>query len=237
MIMAIKALQDTKHPAKKSDQLDRYFAMARDFKDHFSRSCTPYFVGLWDTISSIGWIENPVRLPYTSNNPDIQIGRHAIAIDERRAFFRPNLWHPTAAGGPKDIKQVWFPGVHSDVGGGYPETESGLAKVTLAWLLDEARAAGLVIDRSREDLVLGRKGGGYVAPDPQAAAHESLTLPWWPAELVFKRHYDWQTKKEERRMNLFRRRTIPPGSLIHQSAYQRGEEYRRRLPADGVPVQ
>jgi uncharacterized protein (DUF2235 family) len=91
----------------------------------------------------VGWIENPVRLPYTSNNPDIRIGRHAIAIDERRAFFRSNLWHPTASGGPKDIKQVWFPGVHCDVGGGYPEAESALAKIPLGWMLEEARNAGL----------------------------------------------------------------------------------------------
>jgi uncharacterized protein (DUF2235 family) len=36
-------------------------------------------------------VQNPLRLPYKSNNPDIEIGRHAIAIDERRAFFRTNL--------------------------------------------------------------------------------------------------------------------------------------------------
>src|SRR5215470_18627889 len=88
----------------------------------------------------------PLRLPYTANNPDIQIGRHAIAIDERRAFFRPNLWRPTATGGPRDVKQVWFPGVHGDVGGGYPETESSLSKVPLEWMLREAASAGLLTD-------------------------------------------------------------------------------------------
>lgn len=236
MMMAITSLRE-KGAEKNKDELDRYFGMARECKDHFcQKGCNPYFVGVWDTVSSVGWIENPVRLPYTSNNPDIQIGRHAIALDERRAFFRSNLWHPTPTGGPKDIKQVWFPGVHGDVGGGYPETESGLAKIALAWMLREAGNAGLVIDKAREDLVLGRAGGGYVAPDPKAAAHESLTLSWWPAEFLFKRHYDWETKKEGRRMNLFRRRTIPAGSSIHQSAYERGDAYKAGLPADGVPV-
>jgi uncharacterized protein (DUF2235 family) len=236
MMMAITSLRERDDPEKNKNELDRYFGIAREFKDHFCGACKPYFVGVWDTVSSVGWIENPVRLPYTSNNPDIQIGRHAIAIDERRAFFRSNLWHPTPTGGPKDIKQVWFPGVHGDVGGGYVESESGLAKIALQWMLDEARTAGLVTDKSREDLVLGRKGSGYVAPNPKADPHESLTWPWWPAEFVYKRHYDWDKKKEGRRMNLFRRRTIPSGSFIHQSAYERGDEYRNRLPADGVPV-
>jgi uncharacterized protein (DUF2235 family) len=236
MMMAITSLRE-RDPEKNKPELDRYFGMARDFKDHFCRKgCNPYFVGVWDTVSSVGWIENPVRLPYTSNNPDIEIGRHAIAIDERRAFFRANLWHPSSTGGPKDIKQVWFPGVHADVGGGYPEAESGLAKNALQWLLVEAHNAGLLTDKSREDLVLGKLENGYVAPNLKAEAHESLTWPWWPAEFVYKGHYDWEKKREGRRMNLFRRRTIPRGSLIHQSAYERGDEYRKRLPADGVPV-
>ena len=186
-------------------------------------------------MSSVGWIENQARLPFTGNNPDIGIGRHAIAIDERRAFFRSNLWHPAANGGPKDLKQVWFPGVHCDVGGGYPEAESGLAKIPLEWMLDEARNAGLITDPARENLVLGRAGGGYVAPDPNAAMHESLTWPWYPAEFILKRHYNWDKNKEERRMNLFRRRTIPPGSLIHRSAYGRGAAYTAQLPPTGIP--
>jgi uncharacterized protein (DUF2235 family) len=236
MMMAITSLRE-RDVDKNRPELDRYFELAREFKDHFCRKgCNPYFVGVWDTVSSVGWIQNPVRLPYTSNNPDIQIGRHAIALDEHRAFFRSNLWHPTALGGPKDIKQVWFPGVHADIGGGYAESESGLAKIALQWLLAEACNAGLVTDKSREDLVLGRTGSGYVAPNPKAVAHESLTWPWWPAEFFYKRHYDWDKKTEGRRMNLFRRRTVPPGSLIHQSAYERGDAYSSRLPADAVRV-
>jgi uncharacterized protein (DUF2235 family) len=236
MMMAITFLREKGAPEKHETELKCYFDLAREFKDHFSRTdCNPYFVGVWDTVSSVGWIESPVRLPYTSNNPDIRIGRHAIAIDERRAFFRSNLWHPTASGGPKDVKQVWFPGVHCDVGGGYPEAESALSKIPLGWMLEEARSAGLLTDPAREDLVLGRAGRGYVAPDPKADMHESLTWPWYPAEFVLKRHYDWDKKKEGRRMNLFRRRSIPPGSLIHRSAYERGDDYAKRLPPDGIP--
>ena len=90
-----------------------------------------------------------MKLPYSANNPDIAIGRHAVSIDERRAFFRTNLWRPdppSADSGPKDLKQVWFPGVHCDVGGGYPEAESGLSKFALEWMVREAALVGLLID-------------------------------------------------------------------------------------------
>jgi uncharacterized protein (DUF2235 family) len=236
MMMAISNIRRGETDESKK-LLDNYFGLARQFKDHYSvKECSPYFVGVWDTVSSVGWIENPVRLPYTSDNPDISIGRHAIAIDERRAFFRSNLWHPTEAGGPKDVKQVWFPGVHCDIGGGYPEIDSGLSKITLEWMLKEAVPVGLITDPTRVDRILGRSGCGYAPPNADAKMHESLTGWWLAAEFVPKRHYNWDSKEEERRANLFRRRTIPDGSLIHESAYNRGPEYAQRLPANSTCV-
>jgi uncharacterized protein (DUF2235 family) len=217
---------------------DAYFGLARAFKEAMSRTdCRPWFVGVWDTVSSIGWVENPLKLPYVSNNPDIEIGRHAVAIDERRAFFRSHLWWPpedaSRPRGPKDLLQVWFPGVHCDVGGGYPEKESGLSKVALEWMLDEAAAKGLLLDERKREAILGRDGSGrYVPPNARADAHESLEGFWHVAEFVWKKHYDRATGREGRRMNLHRRRTIPPGALVHASAYERGEAYRSRIPAD-----
>jgi hypothetical protein len=120
------------------------------------------------------------------------------------------------------------------VGGGYPEDERGLSKIALAWMLKEAVAAGLLTEPARIDLVLGKTDAGYVKPNALAHAHESLTLAWWPAEFVPKRHYNWATRKDERRANLFRRRTIPDGALIHQSAFDRGKEYAARLPKDPI---
>jgi uncharacterized protein (DUF2235 family) len=156
MLMAINTI-DSKNGNRSAEE-KRYFNLAADFKSTFSTQiCKPWFVGVWDTVSSIGWYENPLRLPYTSNNPDIEIGRHAIAIDERRAFFRTNLWMPKdcpSQSGPRDLKQVWFPGVHGDVGGGYPEAESGLSKIALQWMLNEAINAGLLVSPGRMDLVL-----------------------------------------------------------------------------------
>lgn len=218
-------------------------ALAEQFRDTFAtRDCRPYFVGVWDTVSSVGWVGHPLQLPYSANSPQVAIGRHALALDERRAFFRSNLWHPRAPtpsrpepGGPLDLKQVWFAGVHCDIGGGYPEATSGLSKLALEWMLAEAHDKGLRLDPTRTARVLGRDGQGYAAPDANAPMHESLTWPWWPCEFVPKPHYDWTTGRRERRMNLFRRRTVPAGSLVHGSVWRRNG-YAPKLPPDARAV-
>jgi uncharacterized protein (DUF2235 family) len=215
---------------------EEYSQLAKEFKATMScADCRPWFVGVWDTVSSVGWVENPLKLPFVTDNPDIEIGRHAIAIDERRAFFRTHLWRPGTdprkPHGPKDLVQVWFPGVHCDVGGGYPEKESGLSKIALAWMLDEAEQHGLKVVPGRKAEMLGQSPGNhFVTPNANGDMHESLKGFWNIAEFIPKRHFDWKKKKEGRRMNLFRRRTIPPGSLIHHSAYDRGADYAKRLP-------
>jgi len=216
-----------------------YFDLAAEFKR--SMSCASpqiNFVGVWDTVSSVGWVENPLHLPYEANNPDIMIGRHAVSIDERRAFFRTHLWQvpsdPSAEHGPRDMQQVWFPGVHCDVGGGYAEAESGLSKYALEWMLEEGKAAGLLVDPDREAEVLGQRGGAYVPPNPNGCIHKSLHGAWNMAEFIPKRHWNWKKGKWEHRMNLYRRRAIPPGSLVHESAYLRPDDYRKRIPPDAV---
>jgi uncharacterized protein (DUF2235 family) len=234
---AVRMLTGFNSPDKSTR--DQAFDLASQFRDTFdpSRRCALHFVGVWDTVSSVGWVENPLHLPYTANNPAILHGRHAVAIDERRAFFRTNLWWPAAsaeAAGPKDMKQVWFPGVHCDVGGGYPEAESGLSKVALQWMLKEAEAFGLICDPVRKETVLGDRGGGYVKPDFKADAHESLKGWWLLAEIVRKKHYDRTTGITSRRMNWGRRRTWPPKPSVHRAAYERGEEYTKRLPQDAI---
>jgi uncharacterized protein (DUF2235 family) len=224
---------------RQHQQAEKYFDLAADFKATLSCDCKPWFVGVWDTVSSVGWIENPLKLPYVANNPDIQIGRQAIAIDERRAFFRNHLWRkPSDSGvpyGPKDVMQVWFPGVHCDVGGGYVEQESGLSKVALDWMIEEAVKAGLAVDADKVAEILGERSKKHVRPDFNAPAHESLTGWWHLAELVPKKHYDWQTGQTHRKMNLWSRRTIPPRSLVHEAAFRRNG-YQSKIPSDAVMV-
>ncbi|MGJ5176085.1 T6SS phospholipase effector Tle1-like catalytic domain-containing protein [Bradyrhizobium oligotrophicum] len=223
-----------------SEGKQHYFRLAEEFKDTFCRTvCKPWFVGVWDTVSSVGWIENQLRLPFVADNPDIAIGRHALALDERRAFFRTNLWRPrseSADSGPKDLKQVWFAGVHCDVGGGYREAESGASKIPLQWMIREAMDKHLLVDPARLALVLGGSGAGYVAPDVDGPLHESLSPSWWPAELIPKRHFNAQTKLWERRANMGRRRTMPKAPMVHESVFRRAGDYKSRLPPDAVSV-
>jgi uncharacterized protein (DUF2235 family) len=93
------------------------------FKHTFGSPCDPHFLGLWDTVSSVGWLIDP-PWPLVNKLPDICFIRHAMAIDEHRAFFRENPVDETVQPG-RDLKQVWFAGVHSDIGGSYTEITSG----------------------------------------------------------------------------------------------------------------
>jgi uncharacterized protein (DUF2235 family) len=239
MMWAMNRLRKrTKPDAPPDARIDEYFALAAEFKKTFSRPCQPHFAGVWDTVSSVGWFSNPISLPYTANNPDIAVGRHAVAIDERRAFFRTNLWRRDAqqqVAGPKDMKQVWFPGVHCDVGGGYPEPESGLSKIALQWMIEEAGAAGLLLDTETVDLMLGRRGEGYVPPNPNACLHNSLTRWWKPVEFVRKPHWDQTLGKTEWRANRSRHRTWPQKPVVHDAAWQRDNgTYAKCLPRDAI---
>jgi uncharacterized protein (DUF2235 family) len=236
MMTAVRKARD-KNPAQYKKMIDGYFDLAAQFKETMGRECRPWFVGVWDTVSSVGWIDSPLALPFTADNPEIEIGRHAVALDEHRAFFRSNLWRPGTsphvAHGPKDLVQVWFPGVHCDVGGGYPESESGLSKLALEWMLDEAESHGLMVDDERKRAILGGTSP-HMPPDPNGLMHESLTGAWRIAEYIPKKHFDVKRQVTERRANRFRRRTVPAGSLIHWSVYARKDDYAAslNLPAD-----
>jgi len=201
------------------------FAVAADFKKTFSGECKPYFVGVWDTVSSLGWVYDPVNFPFTraTKNPDLHIVRHAVSIDERRAFFQRNSF-----GSPhdsqQDVMEVWFAGVHSDVGGGYPEPESQLSKIALRWMLCEAENAGLRVDAERKAEILGGKAT-YVLPDPTTKnQHKTLHGFWWIAEFVPKVVSRMTTQgawHKSLKVNFGRRRKVPPNPLVHKSVEER----------------
>ena len=227
---------------RSGEEVGAYFALAKQFRETMSWTAPPiHFAGVWDTVSSVGWIENPLHVPWEADNPNIEIGRHAVSIDERRAFFRPHLWQwqdePPKPHGPRDLKQVWFPGVHCDVGGGYPEPCSGLSKYALKWMLDEAKAAGLLVDPLKMLDVLGLSPGScYTPARPDATRHKSLTGPWILAEFIPKKHRNARKRRWGYRINLFRRRKIKDGSSIHESAYLLGAKYQKRFPPGAVKV-
>jgi uncharacterized protein (DUF2235 family) len=134
-------------------------------------------VGVWDTVGSLGIPAlfgrvDPVLYGFldTGLHPDVKNAYHALAIDERRAEFPPTLW--TSQPQPdQTIEQVWFTGVHCDVGGSYPET--GLSDITLSWMMQKAKNLGLVFDAG--------VWANYASLDPKHALdvkHESWDLLW-----------------------------------------------------------
>ena len=108
------------------------------------------FIGVWDTVDAVGAPFNiadfinryiyAFKFGTTTLDVRVECGRHALALDEEREAFKPVLW--AEKGAPEgQIKQVWFAGVHSNVGGGYPR--QGMSLEPLEWMMSEAHAQGL----------------------------------------------------------------------------------------------
>ena len=115
-------------------------------------------LGVWDTVKST---LDPDRKD-TTLYPNVKAAYHAMAMNERRRNF-PVLRFDE----DERITQVWFTGVHCDIGGGYPETE--LSDITLAWMVDAARQHGMEFITDAMD---------YLDPDPTGMIHESYTGFW-----------------------------------------------------------
>ena len=129
-------------------------ASVEEFKHDHCHSTPVDFLGVFDTVGALGV---PGLSSLTPRFHDVQLGRqvrrarHALAVDETRLKFAPALWEAPAdvQDAPTEdprVKQVWFEGAHSDVGGGYRDT--GLSDTSLLWMAREAHAAGLVFDAS-----------------------------------------------------------------------------------------
>jgi uncharacterized protein (DUF2235 family) len=223
------------------------------------------FIGVWDTVASVivprrdRLLLDLQRLRFTRTNPSVQIFRQAIAIDERRRMFRLNSWRDpqTYKSNPfnnknwkaQDIKQVWFAGVHSDVGGGYPEIESGLSKFPLLWMIREAKAAGLKVNTAMVNyLVLGKPRRDsertYKPPDVEGDLHKSLKGFWWLLEFIPKlaKWREWSARRTLLGLYLpvGEPRPIADDALVHWSALgrrERNSDYRPvNLPPDPVRV-
>jgi uncharacterized protein (DUF2235 family) len=205
---------------RKAGGMTHTFEVADGFKTTFCQHCPPHFVGVWDTVSSVGWIWDPLKLPYTAQNPDMANGRHAVSIDERRCYFLSNLWGPALPG--QSIKQVWFAGVHSDVGGSYADLESGLSNITLEWMLCEAASLGLLVDPQKAACILGRvPPPPPVKPNAGAKIHNSLTAAWWILEFFPHRYYDPRSQKVRWRIPLGASRFIPDGSVLYATVSEK----------------
>ena len=146
------------------------------------------FIGVWDTVGALGIPIDGFRPPLLSRLwtfHDTTLSRyvrnayHAIAIDERRRPFRPTLWVKKDDVQDQTLEQVWFAGVHCNVGGGY--RDAGLSEIPLLWMAEKARGCGLVfkpdhlVVKSKEDDPKARRSGLEVAPNYGAELRNSRT--------------------------------------------------------------
>ena len=158
---------------KKGNKSKREKRAAEFVNKHHTMWCDIKFLGVWDTVSALGvpfkaldflvdWI------PFFRHkfhdlglSECVQHARHALAIDDERLTFHPELWDREVKK-HQEMKQVWFCGMHTDVGGGYKEQE--LSDIPLIWMIKEAMLHGLRI-YPKHKIVLH--------PDPNGTMHNS----------------------------------------------------------------
>jgi hypothetical protein len=133
------------------------------------------FLGLWDTVAAYGlpidemtrgvsqWIW-PLEIPSHTLDKRVLRACHALSLDDERTTFHPVLWNekdePAQTGTPRftsgeRISQVWFAGVHANVGGGYPD--DSLAQIPLYWIMEEAKANGLTFKAANPEAIAEAK--------------------------------------------------------------------------------
>lgn len=144
-------------PLSRSSEIEQLYDAYKD-KDHgkmaayksSNSKCPIEMLGVWDTVGALGIpvsflkdiSEDLFSFHDTKLSPEVNFACHALAADEKRASFEPSLWQETPAT-RHQIKQLWFAGVHSDVGGGYNERHH--SDVALKWMVDCAKGCGLLL--------------------------------------------------------------------------------------------
>jgi uncharacterized protein (DUF2235 family) len=121
---------------------------ARAFRRMFGREIGIKFLGVWDTVGALGIpLAAAARLDAalyefhdTQLSSIVERAYQAVALDEHRGEYDITLWDPKEKPG-QVLEQRWFPGAHSDVGGGYPDRR--LSDLALRWMQDRAAEAGL----------------------------------------------------------------------------------------------
>ncbi|KAE9395537.1 hypothetical protein BT96DRAFT_1043653 [Gymnopus androsaceus JB14] len=217
------------------------------FKTTFSRkNVKVHFVGVWDTVSSIGFVRPAKDLPLTTSGiTHVCYFRHALALDERRVKFLPEYAYRGASLGPNSssstrpqTKEVWFAGTHSDIGGGNT-VNKGLNSYgpALRWMIHEAILAGLHVEPLKLNI-----------EKVNSTTNESLTGFWWIFEgfpirrLSYKDSKDTTHRYVNLNVHLLRSsparfsphmgtpRQVVEGQWIHESAYSNANPADTRIP-------
>ena len=218
-------LVDTAFQAYRERDKTKRAAILKALDEFVLQVPTIQVLGVWDTVGALGipavfGQSDEILYGFLDTNlhPNVLNAFQALAIDERRREFVPTLWTSAPAAG-QQIEQVWFTGVHSDVGGGY--AQCGLSQITLNWILQPSIDLGLRPIPEAVDASLEFAASSKLIDQKQALdqAHESWNVLW-----LMPQH-----------------RTIAEGSLLGNSVdvrLQHDPTYKpQNLPARRVAVQ
>ena len=139
----------------KIGDVEKRLSKAQEFRDkHHTMWARIKFLGVWDTVAALGIPFGPLdkiinSIPWFKHkfhnyglSPSVTNAFHALSIDDERQTFHPTLWDEEIRD-YQTMEQIWFSGVHTDVGGGYEET--GLSDIALNWMIMKAADHGLKI--------------------------------------------------------------------------------------------
>jgi uncharacterized protein (DUF2235 family) len=143
------------------------------------------FIGVWDTVDAYGfpmdelamiwdYLIYPIYFPNYRLSDKVKKACHAVSVDDERHSFHPVLWDESAETDPSRIEQVWFPGVHSDVGGGYPRHP--LSLVSLDWMIAKTEARKPDIGSPGLHLIEQRREEYIKHSDWHGPQHDSRAL-------------------------------------------------------------
>lgn len=183
---AVEALQATFYDGDEDIDIigfSRGAALALDFANHIARQGVAgqkpriRFLGLWDVVPSFGIPGNDINLGYVFSLPaNVEKCFHAMALDERRDNFKVQRVVTTVEDAEAEgrVYEVWFRGVHSDIGGG--NRNPGLSSITLHWMYQQALHQELPVAEA-----IAERQKLYM--DPEARVGKNLDLirhPWRP---------------------------------------------------------
>jgi uncharacterized protein (DUF2235 family) len=155
------------------------------------------FLGCYDTVAALGtplkMLSNTVDyIPFFKHSfhdfklsASVESAYHALAIDDERKSFHPILWDADISE-EQHLKQVWFCGMHTDVGGGYEKAE--LSDLPLTWILKMAMEKNLLM-YSEHEITIGGDANGHM--------HNSRNEGWW-TKLYRKEVRSWDTERTDK---------------------------------------
>jgi uncharacterized protein (DUF2235 family) len=203
----------------KRNKSDADWDQLHEFARHFAhrhddgRTTVPIeFLGVWDTVKAAGILRWDAKWPWTRNLKNVRVARHAVSIDEKRRPYREYLVGVDPKANPQaEVEEVWFAGVHSDVGGTF-EDDPKLCKITLKWMLEGAVKAGLRLKPKAYDKVCAT----VTAANATGTVHDMGKV--------------WA-------LTTYRHRKVPAGAKVHQSVAERVKAqpaYGKKIPAGTV---